>query len=434
MRKSFVAVSFLFLLSLTAQGQGFSSGSTGADGALDLSTMNCPNNICEVQLPESGIFNYTTVNIPAGKELRFKRNLWNTPVIMLAQGNVTIGGTVSVSAIIVPGNDQNGYSRRTPGPGGFYGGANGQPGFGPGGGQGGGQNCPQAALGRWIGPLSLVPIIGGSGGGSGCSGNGGGGGGGALVTASSTSIALSSGANIYALGLLGFGYGSGSGGAIRLVSNSLNVAGRLGACVENFENTWGGNCGVVRLEAPSGSLAFTGSSNPAAVLSPINPVVVPSAPPSLTIISIGGYAVPSYAGTRFDTVDLLLPNQLTDPITVVVRGNNIPLGTQVDVRAVNGSPQATYTPGTLSGTFESSTATPTMSNLNRTGVTYVLASAVFDPPQGAANFNPKGPDHVAKVRVEAVPGAKPKYVFLRSNGTVIDVAKLSKPFLQHFGQ
>jgi hypothetical protein len=189
----------------------------------------------------------------------------------------------------------------------------------------------------------------------------------------------------------------------------------------------------VRLEAPSGSLTFTGSSNPAAVLSSINPVVVSNTPPQLTIVSIGGHAVPSYAGSRFDTVDLLLPNQLTDPINVVVQANNIPLGTQVNVRAVNGSPQATYTPGTLSGTFASSTATATMSNLNRTGVTYLLATATFDPPSQSMQFNQKGANQVSKVRVEATPGAKPKYVFLRSNGSVIETVKLSPQFLQQFG-
>lgn len=48
--------------SITALAQ-FNSGSTGADGALDLSTMDCPNNICEVQLPELSVFKYTTINV-----------------------------------------------------------------------------------------------------------------------------------------------------------------------------------------------------------------------------------------------------------------------------------------------------------------------------------------------------------------------------------
>jgi hypothetical protein len=417
MRRTLITVATLLTLTFTVQAQSFSSGSTGADGALDTSLLNCPGNSCEVQLPESGIFNYTTVNIPGGTTLRFKRNHRNTPVIILAQGNVNIVGTISVSATNIP--DLN-----YPGPGGFFGGGANQPGFGP----GGGTLVCNNRNGKWVGPLSLVPLVGGSG----AAGMTcfvfdyplGGGGGGAIAIASSTSIVLSTGANITASG--GGIYAGGAGGAIRLVANSLTIAGNLTAN--------GGNPGVIRLEAPDSSLVFTGSANPAAVLSPINPVIVSNTPPSLTIVSIGGYSVPSYSGSRFDTVDLLLPNQLTDPINIVVRGNNIPLGTQVEVRAVNGSGSATYTPGTLSGTLESSTATATASGLNRTGVTYLLATATFDPPQGAAVFNPKGPDQVAKVRVEAAPGAKPKYVFLRGNGTVIDVAKLPQTFLQQFGQ
>jgi hypothetical protein len=150
-------------------------------------------------------------------------------------------------------------------------------------------------------------------------------------------------------------------------------------------------------------------------------------------VSIGGYTVPAYAGSRFDTVDLLLPSQLPDPINVAVRGINIPIGTQVTI-GLFGSSNATTTSATLTGTFGNSTGTATISGLNRTGVNYLLASATFDPPSGSAQLNPKGPDQVSKIRVEASLGAKPKYIFLRSNGTVIDTAKLSTAFLQGFGQ
>lgn len=416
MRKTLIVVATLLTLTFTAQAQSFSSGSTGADGALDLSTMNCPSGTCQVQLPESGILNYTTVNIPQGRTLVFKRNARNTPVVMLVQGDVTIAGAINVSASSDPDYPAR-YS--TPGPGGFYGGAPGQDGLGP----GGGQASPYHD-GKWVGPLSLVPIIGGSGG-AGVGGHGGGGGGGAIVIASSTSIVCSG--SIFANGV--FGDTTGSGGAIRLVANSINVSGGFSAY-----GCCGVGPGIVRLEAPTGALTFTGSSSPAAVLSPINPVIVSAAPPQLTIISIGGYPIPSYAGSRFDTVDLLLPNQLTDPINIVLRASNIPLGTQIDVKALNGSGSEVFTPGTLTGTFESSTATATASNLNRASVTFLIATATFNPPQGAAVFNPKGPDQVAKVRVEAAPGAKPKYIFLRGDGTMIEVAKVPKAFLQQFGQ
>ena len=417
MKKRFLLIAALVCaLPLFANAQ-FNSGSTGADGALDLSTMTCPNNICEVQLPESGILNYTTMNVSVNKVLSFRKNTNNTPVIILSQGIVTIAGTIDVSAP---------YSSRESGPGGFRGGEYNTNGFGPGGGASSGY------AGNWVGNLSLVPIVGGSGGGgygtSCCLFYGGGGGG--IVIASSSTITVLSGGLIKANGNVGNGYpnqayplGSsfGSGGAIRLISNSLDMSGRTEAC--------GGGCGVIRLE--STQRTFTGTSNPAAVLSAINSTIISTNPPSLTIASIGGYAVPSYSGTRMDTVDLLLPNQLSDPINVVVQGRNVPVGTQVTLQ-FSGS-NATTAPCTLSGTEANSSATCTLSNLNRAAVTYILAVATFNPPSQAANFNPKGENHVAKVRVESILGGKPKYVFLRADGTEVKAEKLLPQFLRQFG-
>jgi hypothetical protein len=51
----------VFALSATvAQAQGFSSGSTGADGPLFLS---CGGGGTSLQVPPSGVFNWTTVTI-----------------------------------------------------------------------------------------------------------------------------------------------------------------------------------------------------------------------------------------------------------------------------------------------------------------------------------------------------------------------------------
>ena len=74
-----------------AFGQTFNSGSTGALGAFN------PASNTTVVLPADGILNYTTVNIPAGVTVTFQANSANTPVTMLAQGNVTIAGTLNVS-------------------------------------------------------------------------------------------------------------------------------------------------------------------------------------------------------------------------------------------------------------------------------------------------------------------------------------------------
>src|SRR5258707_10454020 len=114
-REVVIAVGIFLFTPFALRAQGFVSGSTGADGALDLALMNCPSNICTVQLPESGVLNYTTMNVPSGKILQFGANSRNTPVIILAQGDVTIRDVLTVSA-------KDGGFYQIPGPGGFYGG------------------------------------------------------------------------------------------------------------------------------------------------------------------------------------------------------------------------------------------------------------------------------------------------------------------------
>lgn len=81
----------LALAFATTGAYAFNSGSTGADGALN------PTVNTEIQLPPSGVLNYTTINIPAGVTVRFKRNAMNTPVYLLASGNVTIAGAIDIN-------------------------------------------------------------------------------------------------------------------------------------------------------------------------------------------------------------------------------------------------------------------------------------------------------------------------------------------------
>jgi hypothetical protein len=415
------SLSILLGFAASATPQSFSSGSTGADGALDLAAMSCTE--CWVQLPPSGVLNYTTVNIPAGKTLKFRKNALNTPVFMLAQGDVAIAGAVHVGS---GGTNSHGdQDPSLPGPGGFPGGGAGLPGLGPGGGTVGDPN------GRWVGPLSLVPLVGGSGGGNKACG-----GGGAILIASSQNISVAGSIMARSDSWSSWNWWAGSGGAIRLVANSIGVAGVLGA--ESWYDQGGfahaANPGVIRLEAPLDALSFTGSANPAPVISTINPTLFASATPSLTIVSVGGYSVPGYAGSRMDAADLVLPNQLTDPINIVVNASNIPIGTQIDI--IFGGGTGTSTPGVLSGSFASSSATGTVSGLTRTGLTYLYAQAVFAPSGGGGGGgggeNPPGPDHVAQVRVTAPPGGRPAYAFLRSNGTEIPAGLLSRAFLEQY--
>src|SRR6476661_9551023 len=69
----------------------FNSGSTGADGEFK------PTVSKEVPVPPSGVFNYTSVLIPKDVVITYKKNATNTPVVILATGDVTIVGTIDIS-------------------------------------------------------------------------------------------------------------------------------------------------------------------------------------------------------------------------------------------------------------------------------------------------------------------------------------------------
>jgi len=143
-----VASGLLVLGGGIAMAQTFNSGSTGADGPFS------PTATTTLTLPPSGVFNFTTVNIPSGVTVRFTKNAANTPVTILASGDVTIAGTIDVSGS--PGGSGSSQTLLAPsggsgGPGGFSGGSGsngiastiGGAGLGPGGGSG---NAPGVAF------------------------------------------------------------------------------------------------------------------------------------------------------------------------------------------------------------------------------------------------------------------------------------------------
>ena len=150
------AFTLALIAALPGMAAAFESGSTGADGALN------PTVNTEIQLPESGVLNYTSVNIPTGVTVTFKKNAVNTPVVMLVGGNATIAGTIDIrgkasspSGIAGDGAQGDDGLPGGGGPGGFDGGRGGLPnpsvcssvahsektraggGLGPGGGGGG---------------------------------------------------------------------------------------------------------------------------------------------------------------------------------------------------------------------------------------------------------------------------------------------------------
>ena len=87
-----------------------SDGSDGAFNPTSSQTINLNS------VAPDGIFNFTTINIPTGVEIKFIRNTLNTSVFFGATGDVTINGAINVSA-----GNFNGIA----GPGGGDGGATG---------------------------------------------------------------------------------------------------------------------------------------------------------------------------------------------------------------------------------------------------------------------------------------------------------------------
>lgn len=266
---------------LASPSWAFDSGSTGADGALN------PSSDIEIVLPPSGVLNYTSVNIPVGVTVRFRKNALNTPAVILASSNVVVAGTIDVRGGNAPysgtqggGNVADDGQPGLGGPGGYDGGSGGRPliesdrarsnggnGKGPGGGAGGllgatnsNGNCINGRISYWLnlgygaayaqaganpnsqygcgtpvaqayGAPALQPLIGGSGGGGGggntFAGAGGGGGGGAILIASSSTLTISG--NVVADG--------GGGGTV--ANNAYSGGGA------------GGSGGAIRLVATS---------------------------------------------------------------------------------------------------------------------------------------------------------------------------------------
>jgi len=185
--KVFVGLAVLLLVTPAAvtTAETFHSGSTGADGAF------APSASVQLTIPPDGVFNFTTINVPAGVTVSFatRAGVRQPPITWLATGNVVVAGRIDVSGGIggAGGAGTQLFSNGgVAGPGGFDGGAGsngidgvtGAAGLGPGGGLPGSATAfpghaghlvaaPGASGGRAYGDARLVPLIGGSGGGGG---------------------------------------------------------------------------------------------------------------------------------------------------------------------------------------------------------------------------------------------------------------------------
>lgn len=399
-----------------AGAQGF-PGSTGKDGALDYSQFPPGTYVFDPSkfippLDPTGdnIFNFTTINIPSGITVVLSGRVLHGPVFWLTTGDVYINGVINLSgengAVQSFNLDQS--ARAQPGAGGFSGGSGGKcdpastspqplalPGDGPQGGAAG--TCPQSSASAGAGGFqandSLIPLVGGSGGGGWTAigpagatldsvqyGAGGGAGGGALLIASPTQIYLNGGifANggqgQYSSDTSGTGAsGSGAGGAIRLVAPVISgsgVAEALGAVV--YSRNSGAN-GFIRLDTLNDATAHNFGGTPFAVGSTLNVFPPTIHPPSITVVSVDTVTLPQPPSGGALPPDVSI--NTTSPVTVTIQASYIPLGTvlTLHVRSDNNTEQTVRTTA-LSGTFESSTATFSVTFPTGFSLNYVKAT------------------------------------------------------------
>jgi hypothetical protein len=393
-----LAVGVALLVSpVVVRAQTFTSGSTGGDGALS------PAASVQLSIPPDGVFNFTTINIPAGVTVSFatRAGVRQPPITWLATGNVVVAGRIDVSGRVggAGGTGTQLFGNGgVAGPGGFDGGAgsngldgvSGAAGLGPGGGLPGSATAfpghaghllagPGVSGGHPYGDARLVPLIGGSGGGGGASqlfgltGGGGGGGGGALLIASSGTITVTG--SIAATGgsggaSSGPGGGSGSGGAVRLVATTL-----AGSASIDVNGGPGASPGRIRIEAMTNGMTLTGGIAGGVTVGA--PDVLALSLVGLRIAAVAGVPAPMAPGGSYSAPDVILPAGTASPITVVVEASQIPLGTTIAVTAtpLSGTPVlAISTP--LAGTPSAATATATLA-ISTTQPSVISATAAF---------------------------------------------------------
>jgi len=464
MNKSYVqCLAAAVLLTITASAHAlFSSGSTGADGALS------PTVNTIVTLPPSGILNYTTVNIPVGVTVTFGKNATNTPVVLLVSGDATIAGTLNVSGNVSKnvgaagdGNIGDDGLPGTGGPGGYDGGRGGKPGtsniiggtgLGPGAGQpgdvysgytvgGGGAGFGVIGASSWVatspypglgggvyGSSALLPLVGGSGGGGAAggasfAGSGGGGGAGALLLAASGTVSITGSvlANGGASGASagqgnGATGGGGSGGAVRIVATTISGNGSisaLGGAAGASTNTGcnytvalpcpvaggvGGN-GRIRLEAEI--FSRTAASTPTHVFAAPGAVFIAGLP-SLKIKTVAGAVVPA---SPTGVADIALPATQTNPVAITFETTGVPVGNSIKVTmtpaygATTSSVSDALVGSTALATASASIALPQGASTLSATLTYTVTASVGNAMSQFAQG-----EQVEKIRLAAAPG------------------------------
>lgn len=459
-------------------GFAFDSGSTGADGAFN------PTVNTQLELPPSGVFNFTTVNIPAGVTVTFKKNATNTPVVWLASGNVTIAGSVhlvggNATNVGAAGDGNIGDDTRpgAGGPGGYDGGRGGQAGsnrvggygLGPGGGSGGvvansgisyrpgggagagfgtagSQNQAAVSWGTSYGVVSyggptygsslLLPLIGGSGGGGGAgggnfAGSGGGGGGGAILIASSGIVNVSGAIRAYGgtsassagEGSGGTG-GGGSGGAIRIVAGTITGNGTI----EAYGRDPTGHATDGYLNGGKGGngrirLEAENITRTAAT----NPAFTTGAPGPLFISGAPSLTISSVAGVAAPAsptgnADITLPETTPNPVTVVLTTTGVPPGNTVKLTVTPANAAAiSVTSPALTGSTESATASVSVTLPTGPSVMSAMTTYTVVAALGDAMSIYAQGERVEKVRLSAVLGRESMATLITVSGKEYEV-------------
>lgn len=461
-------------LALPMASWAFSSGSSGADGAL------APAVNTEVVLPASGVLNYTSINIPTGVTVTFRKNVTNTPAVLLVSGDAVIAGTINVNGAasasvgaagdgVVGDDGQPGAG----GPGGFAGGRGGAvgttaavtvggTGMGPGagtpgigmfsscygtqivlGGAGAGYAVAGTSLGTSTntcfnnhpgiggaayGSSSLLPLVGGSGGGGAgggvnFSGSGGGGGGGALLIAASGmvnvtgSIVSNGGASGATAGDgAGSSGGGGSGGAIRIVATTMAGNGAISAIggvpgAGIFIPGKAASVGRIRLEAET--YTRTAASTPVHSFSAPGPIFIAGLP-TLAITSIAGVAVPA---APTGVADVSLPASTVNPVAVAIQTTGVPVGNTITITVTPAYGQASaavsaaLTGSTASATANATVTLPTGPSTLQATVTYTIVASLGDILSRFAQN-----ERVEKISLSALPGQTSKATLITVSG------------------
>lgn len=377
----------------------FDSGSDGSDGVL------APTENITIDMADhpDGIYQYESVNIPAGVTVSFLPNADNTPLTWLVQGDVVIDGTVNLD-----GGNASAGPGGLPGPGGYRGGNarslpfgdDGSQGEGPGGGAPF-EHASHVTGARPYGNELLLPLIGGSGGGGTACCPGGGGGGAFLLAVTGT---LTLNGAIVARGgdFCSTSYQAGSGGSIRLVTSELLGTGLVDATTGFCER---GSRGRIRVEGHIAEFRGQFQAGTLSTSKVANILLLPAnISPTVRITSLAGVPVPASPSGNSDTPDLDIPATTDNPVAVEVACTGAEPGSNVRLDLWNVGGSFTTYDAVNAGTLENSTATFSIDLPQGTGVLRAVVFAAIPAGKTALSKAASGlaPNGEAFVRVGAV--------------------------------